>query len=398
MIKYKYKAVNESGKYFRGEMSAENQADLEALLKDSNLTLISSSIVKTSTFGIGEGLSNKDMITLFTHLEQLEKIGVPIIDSLSDIKDSSDSARVRNLMQGVHESVKNGNLLSEALSKHPKTFDKIFIGLIANGEKSGNLSQTFSAIVEHLKWTADIKRKTGKAIRYPLFSLFVMFIVLYIMTTVVVPRVTQFLKAQTIELPTITVALINFSNFMQNNTLIIIISIPVIITVYKALRKSSPKIALFMDKMKLYLPIFGAIITKLDISRFCHFFSMTFKSGTGVLDCLESAKDVINNEAIKDSIEAIKQQVADGQPLSTAIAYTGYFPSLVIRMFKIGEQSGNMEENLENVRYFYDKEINDSIEKLVGMIQPTLTIIMGGMMGWITIAVFGPIYSSFSNL
>ncbi|MDA0901903.1 MAG: type II secretion system F family protein [Proteobacteria bacterium] len=397
MIKFRYKAASETGKYFRGEMSAENQSDLEALLKDSKLTLISCTPIKPTTFGIGEKLNTKDLITLFSHLEQLERIGVPIIESLADIKDSSDSSKVRNTMQGIHEAVRNGNLLSEAMAKQPKVFDPIFVGLIANGEKSGNLCSTFSSIVEHIKWTDDIKRKTGKAIRYPLFSLVVMFGVLWIMTTVVVPKVTSFLQAQQIEMPGITVALVAFSNFMQTQTFTLFISIIGTIALYKILRQNA-KFALFADGIKLKLPIFGQIITKLDISRFCHFFSMTFKSGTGVLECLESAKTVINNTAIRESVDLIRQQVADGQPLSTAISYTGYFPNLVVRMFKIGEESGNMEENLENVRYFYDKEINDAIDKMVGMIQPTLTLVMGGMMAWITIAVFGPIYSTFSNL
>ena len=397
MNKYHYKAVDENGKIFRGDMSADNKADLEALLKDSKLTLISASPVRELAFGIGGGLSTKDMIALFNHLEQLEKVGVPIIESLADIKESAGSARLRNIMQSVYESVKNGNLFSEALAKHPKIFNDIFVGLIANGEKSGNLSETFASIVEHLKWSAEMKRKTGKAIRYPLFSLTIMFGVLWVMTTVVVPKVTQFLKAQSIGMPKVTLALVGFSNFMQNNSLTILVCIPIVIIVYKFLRRM-PGIALTADKIKLYIPIFGSIITKLDISRFCHFFAMTFKSGTGVLECLESTKRVIDNLAIRESIDSVKKQVADGQSLSSAISQTGYFPNLVVRMFRIGEESGNMEENLDNVRYFYDREINDSIEKLVGMIQPTLVLVMGGMMGWITIAVFGPIYSTFSHI
>jgi type IV pilus assembly protein PilC len=125
---------------------------------------------------------------------------------------------------------------------------------------------------------------------------------------------------------------------------------------------------------------------------------MTFKSGLGVLECLEASSGVIKNMAIKKSIATVKQQVSDGQPLSKSIAATGYFPNLVVRMFKVGEESGNMESALQNIKFFYDREINDSIDRLVAMIQPTITLVMGGMIAWITIAVFGPIYSTFSNL
>lgn len=397
MARYKYKAISESGKYVSGKINADNQDNLEYLLKNLKLELISFQIEKTRIPFFEERLGTKDLITLFTHFEQLERAGVSVIDSLVDIKNSSTSSKVKNLVQEIYETVKNGSLLSEALTHHPKIFTPIFIGLIATGEKTGNLNNAFTSIIEHLKWSAAIKRKTVKAIRYPLFSIMVMFVVLWVMTSVVVPKVTSFLMVQEIALPKMTVYLINFSDFMKSNTLIMIALIPISFIVYKAVRRV-PEIALQIDQFKLHIPVFGQIITKLDASRFCHFFSITFKSGIGVLECLETAKEVVDNNAIKKGIDTARKKVAGGQSLGEAIAESGYFSSLVVRMFKIGEETGDMEQSLENVRFFYDQEINDSIDKIVGMIQPSLIFIMGGMMAWITAAVFGPIYGSFSKL
>jgi type IV pilus assembly protein PilC len=397
MPRYKYKAINESGKYIKGKINASNQEDLEYLLKNSHLELISYQIEKNRVTLFEDSISTKDMITLFTHFEQLERAGVPIVESLLDIKDASTSSKVKNLMQEIYESVKNGSLLSEAMARHPKIFSSIFIGLIITGEKTGNLNTAFTSIIEHLKWSDAIKRKTVKAIRYPLFSLMVMMGVLWIMTSVVVPKVTAFLTVQDITLPKSTVLLIGFSAFMQNNTLYLIAAIPLIIITYKMMR-GVPKIALKIDQIKLYIPIFGQIITKIEASRFCHFFSITFRSGIGVLDCLETAKEVVSNQAMRQGIELARSKVESGQSIAEAIAASGYFSSLVVRMFKIGEETGNMEKALENVRFFYDQEINDSIDKIVGMIQPGLIIIMGGMMAWITLAVFGPIYGTFANM
>ena len=396
MNQYKYKAINEQGKYIRGNIAAENIGELEALLKSSNLTLVSHSINKASTFIGSRQLSTKELIMMFSHLEQLDKAGISIIDSIADLKDSADSTKVKNLMQEIYEALKNGSMISEAFAKHPKIFTPIFIGLIGTGEKTGNLNIAFSSIVYHLKWSADMKRKTVKAIRYPLFSLCVMLAVVGIMTTFVVPKVTQFLQSQNIELPFTTIALIAFSDFVQNNGILLIATIPTLIVIYKILNLS-PNIALRMDELKLHIPVFGKIIGKIDASRFCHFFSITFKSGLGVLECLESAKTVVGNRAIRQSIDIAKEQVSSGQRLSKSIASTHHFSSMVVRMFDIGEVSGNMEAALNNIRFFYDQEINDSIEKMVGMIQPALTVVMGGLMAWITIAVFGPIYGSFGK-
>ena len=241
-----------------------------------------------------------------------------------------------------------------------------------------------------------MKRKITKATTYPMFSLFVMFVVLGVMTTVVVPKVTEFLTSQNIALPAMTRGLIGFSNFFQHNMLMIILGSIALFVFYKALNRI-PKIAIKLDEFKLHIPVFGKIINKIDASQFCHIFAITFKSGLGVLECLESAKDVIKNRAMRESIEIAKTQVADGKHLAKAIGATGHFPSMISKMFEVGEVSGNMGESLDNIRYFYDREINDSIDKMVGMIQPMLTLVMGGMMAWITIAVFGPIYSSFGK-
>ena len=396
MFRYRYKAIDQNGKTVNGKMSAENPAELLTMLRANSLELISYSQDK-----VGGGLFSKiktaDLISIFVHLEQLEKAGVSIIDSIADLKENADSIKVRNLMHEIYEAIKNGSLFSESLTKHPHVFNKIYIGLIAMGEKTGNLANAFASIIEDIKWNNDINRKTAKAVRGPMFGILIMFIVLGVMTSVVVPKVTAFLTAQSIDLPAMTVALIAFSDFMKNYWYVMII-VPVVFYIIIKILQTSEKMAIKIDDLKLKVPVFGPIIKKIDSAKFCQFFALTFRSGLGVLDCLESASGVIKNKAIKRSIIQVKDQVSDGQSMTKSIGATGYFPSLVVRMFKVGEESGNMESALQNIKFFYDREINDSIDKIVGMIQPTITLVMGLMIAWITIAVFGPIYSTFSNI
>lgn len=397
MRHYSYKAINENGVYVNAKMSAENPSDLTTILHQGGMELISFKEEKQKAAGFFDRVKPRDLIAMFVHLEQLEKAGVSIVDSINDLKETAESVRIKNLMREIYESIKNGNLFSESLAKHPDVFNNTYIGLIAMGEKTGNLSNSFASIIEDIKWNMDIKRKTKKATTGPAFGLFLMFVVMGIMTSVVVPKVTGFLTMQDIALPIITIALIKFSDFVQGNWYLIIFSGPAFWMSVKLLSRS-PEMAVRIDDFKLKIPIIGPIISKIESAKFCQFFAMTFKSGLGVLECLESSSNVIKNKAIKKSIVVVKQQVSDGQSLSKSISLTGYFPNLVVRMFKIGEESGNMESALNNIKYFYDREINDSIDKLVGMIQPTITMVMGGMIGWITIAVFGPIYGTFSKL
>jgi type IV pilus assembly protein PilC len=397
MANFRYKAINNDGKYISGKISAENPSELMSLLKSSSLELVSYREEKNTALNFLNSISSSELVTIFIHLEQLDKAGVSIIDSIQDLKETTDSTKVKNLMQEIYESIKNGSLFSESLSKRPDVFKPTYVGLIAMGEKTGNLSASFANIVEDIKWNIEIRRKTRKAIVGPLFGITLMFLVLGVMTAVVVPKVTGFLSAQNIELPFLTIALIGFSNFVQNHWLLIL-GTPVIIWLIIKILERFPLIHVKIDYIKLKTPIFGSIITKIESAKFCQFFAMTFKSGLGVLECLDSSSIALKNRAIRNGIAFVRQQVSDGQSLSGSISSTKFFPNLVVRMFKVGEESGNMENALKNIKYFYDKEINDSIDRLVGLIQPTITVVMGGMIAWIAIAVFGPIYSTFSNL
>jgi type IV pilus assembly protein PilC len=397
MANFKYRAINQDGKYVSGKIAADNPSELMSLLKSSEMELVSYRKERNRGTELFGGLKSNELVAIFIHLEQLDRAGVSIIDSIQDLKETADSSKIKNLMQELYESIKNGNLFSESLAKRPEIFKPTYIGLISMGEKTGNLSNSFLNIVEDIKWNIEIRRKTRKAIMGPLFGIILMFSVLGIMTAVVVPKVTGFLAAQSIGLPFLTIALISFSNFVQTYWPLIVTTPPAIWTIMRILGKF-PKLSIKIDYLKLKVPIFGPIITKIESAKFCQFFSMTFKSGLGVLECLDSSSVTLKNKAIKGAISFVRQQVSDGQSLSGSISATKFFPNLVVRMFKVGEESGNMEGSLKNIKYFYDKEINDSIDRIVSLIQPTITIIMGGMIAWIAVAVFGPIYSTFSNL
>ncbi len=368
------------------------------MLRSDGLELVSFKLERQrSSSSFLDKVKSKDLIAMFVHLEQMEKAGVPILSSIDDLKDSSESIKIKNLTQEIYESVKNGSLFSATLAKHPEIFNQTYVGLIAMGEKTGNLAKAFASIIQDIKWNMEIRRKTRKATTDPLFGVILMFGVIGVMTTIVVPKVTGFLVSQELALPLATIALIKFSNFFKSYWYLIVLFFP---TLFAAIRimERSPETAIRLDELRLRAPIIGPILNKIDAAKFCQFFSMTFKSGLGVLECLDSATNIIKNKAMKKSIAIAKQQITDGQSLAKSIEMTGHFPNLVVQMFKIGEESGNMEGALENINFFYNQEINDSIDRIVGLIQPTLTIVMGGMIAWITIAVFGPIYGTFSKL
>ncbi len=398
MPTFNYSAINNMGRKIRGVVVADNELDLEARLQQLGLDLISAKELaakKSSRFG---RVQTKDLIVLCMHLEQLDRAGVPLHDSLADVRDSSESSKLRDIMTGVYESVKNGTMLSKSMMAYPRVFSDVFTGLIAAGEKTGKLAESFAHLGEHLKWQADIRRKIKKATRYPLALIVVISVVITILMVAVVPKLIDFITSQGFHIPIHTRALIAVSYAFEHYWYLIL-GVPVglvmlILTLYRSFEGFAYKV----DAILLKTPILGPIIRKIDMARFTHFFSVTFNSGIDVLDSLEAAKGVVGNRVMKNSVEMVKTNVMEGSSLTASLRMSNQFPTLVIRMFKVGEESGNMAAALENINFFYNREVNDSVENLVGMIQPTLTVVMGIIIFWVIAAVFGPLYESFSKM
>lgn len=398
--RYNYRAYEASrGEVIKGKIQAPNEYALEQILRDSNMVLISSREIKNSRISqFFDRITTKDLITFFIHLEQLERAGVPLLESIGDLKDNASNQKLRDITQEIYEDMKGGKLLSETMSKFPKIFDTTMVSLVSMGEKTGNLEVSFKNIYENLKWNADIKKKTVKAVRYPLFSMLVLIVVVGILLKVVVPKVTGFIMDQDIEVPSYTTALMNTSKFLEDHFAIIVLTPIAIYALIKIISISSEKASIKIDEYKLKLPMIGQIMQKIELARFTKFFGVTFSSGIPVLECLDISGSVIKNKYIKKEIQHIRQQVSDGKSVFTALSMSSFFPSLVLRMFKVGEESGNFNDAMKNIQYFYDTEIDDSIEIIIGSLQPMIIFVMGGMMAWVILAVFGPIYGNFDNL
>jgi type IV pilus assembly protein PilC len=210
--------------------------------------------------------------------------------------------------------------------------------------------------------------------------------------------VVDFLKQSQSELPFITVALIGTSNFFINYWYLVV-SVPVVAFIgLKLMARTSEDFAFWLDAQLLRLPVIGPVVRKIALSRFAHFFAVMFQSGIEILKCLESSKGVVGNRALAESIGIVQQSVRAGNRFSAALLNSGEFPNLVVRMVKVGEDTGALTTTLEQVTEFYDREVNDSIDAMIGSIEPILTMTVGLILAWVVAAVFGPLYDNLGAL
>ncbi len=412
--RYKYKAINQQGRPIRGAVAAASEADLYQQLQSAGLELIDCSIIgkggKASAFGnlLEAKIKTRDLIQLFVHLEQMQSSGVPLLDALADIRDTTDNGRLRDMMTDINRDVNDGASLSEALAKHPKVFTNLYISLIAAGEETGDLTSSYKQLVKYLKWVDGINAKIKKATRYPVIVTFVVLLTITFMMMVVVPQIVGFLKFLDLDLPWFTVALIATSDFFVTplfNILgipifggFIVLGIPALtFIIMKILHKNSEAIAFKIDALFLKLPVFGNLIRKITIARYSQTFAALFASGIDVVSGLASARETVTNLVMIDAMRTVEAAVQAGSPLSEAFNNCGEFPSLVVRMVKVGEESGNLTPVLDQVSEFYTKDVNEAIDGMIELIQPTLTAVLGLMIAWIAAGSLGPIYMNLGN-
>lgn len=397
MSLYAYKAMDAGGRMVFGRMDAINAIDLEMRLKRMDLDLIDGNPVKQGGFG-GNRISRRELIAFCFHLEQLSRAGVPIIESLTDLRDSLENPRFREVLADLIEGVEGGKTLSQALASHPKVFDGVFVSLIRAGEDSGNLPAVLENLSESLKWQDELAAQTKKLVMYPAFLGVVVVLVTLFMMLYLVPKMVDFIKNMGQELPLHTELLIATSNFFVDFWYVVI-GLPLLlaIAVAVAVHTHAPARRRY-DAVKLGLPWLGEILRKIILSRFASVFAMMYASGISVLDSIRTTQGIVGNVVIRDGLERVEQMIGDGQNITVAFQNAGLFPPLVIRMLRVGENTGSLDTALNNVSYFYNRDVRESIARVQAMIEPAMTIIVGVILGWVMLSVLGPIYDSITQL
>ena len=405
LTRYKYRALNHNGRPISGVVSAKNESDLYNQLQSANLELVSCKSLdsKKSSAGLLSSLSFekikvRDLIQFFIHMDQMQAAGVPLLDSLADVRDGSENTKMRDMLTDIYRDVSEGNSLSEAMEKHPKVFHNLYVSLVRAGEDTGDLTKSYRQLVKYLKWVDKMQSKIRKATRYPMIVTVVVILTIVIMMGYVVPQIVGFIANLDQELPFYTVALIETSDFFKAYGLYVLIGPVILFGIYKGLRHLSDEVRFRTDAIVLKAPIIGPILRKISIARYSQTFGALFAAGIDVIGALKASHKTVSNLALANALESVEAYVQAGNPLSDAMNACGEFPSMVIRMVKIGEESGNLTPVLEQVSDFYTKDVDEAVEALIAMIEPGLTALLGGMILWIAAGVFGPIYSSFENI
>ena len=398
MALFSYKAVDSRGRSLMGQLEAINMIDLELRLQRMGLDLIVGGPARRRASLFKGAIGRPELINFCFHLEQLTSAGVAILESLTDLRDSVENPRFREVISGLIESIQGGQGLSSAMSDYKDVFPAVFANLIRAGEETGRMSQVLKSLAENLKWEDELITQTKKLMMYPAFVGSIVLAVTMFLMIYLVPQMLGFIKSSGQAIPLQTRILIHVSGFFIDYWWTVLLVPAMAIGGIKLSLTRSPAFRYRFDNFKLNIPLLGAIQRKIILSRFASIFAMMYASGITILDCIKSSEDIAGNLVIKEGLARAGQQIAEGKNVSTAFQDVGLFPPLVIRMLRVGESSGKLDNALLNVSYFYNRDVKDAIGRVEVMIEPAMTVILGAILGWVMLSVLGPIYDSISKI
>lgn len=398
MPSFQYKAIDQAGQTASGRLDAMNDVDLELRLRRMGLDLINFRQVRTGSTAVAGSVTRKDLINFCFDMEQMTRAGIPLLEGLRDLRDSLANARFKGIVSSMLEDIEGGSMLSQAMGNFPAVFDKVFVSLVRAGEQTGRLTDVFENLSSALKWQDELASTTKKLLIYPSVVLVVVLGVMLFLLIYLVPQVVGVLKTMRVELPFQTRAMIAISDFVVHYWWLVL-GVPLLSAIALAtVVKSSARAAYLFDAFKLRIPVIGPILQKIILSRFANFFALMYQSGITVLDAIRTSEGIVGNRVIADGLNRAWQQINAGEPLSETFQKLGMFPALVIRMMRVGESTGALDTALLNISYFYNRDVKDAVDKALKLIEPTLTLVLGGLLALIMFAVLSPVYDMIGKI
>lgn len=395
---YDYSAVDAEGRRIGGRMEAMNPVDLEMRLKHMGLDLVRGKPIRHRPLLGGSGVPRRELINFCFQLQQLIRAGVPLLDALTDLRDSLEHPRLKEVSANLVENIEGGQTLSQAMAAHPGLFNRVFLSLIRAGEASGDLDRVLDNLTASLKWEDELIAHTQKLLLYPAFVSTIVLGATTFLMVYMVPQLKLFVGNMGQALPAHTRALFLISDLLLDYWYVPLLLPGLITALLIYLLHNNPLARRRFDALKLRLPLVGGILKKIILSRFAGTFAMLYAAGIPVLESLRTTRDVVGNRVIRRALEQTEQAIREGRNMAAAFQDTGLFPPLVVRMVRIGESTGALDTALLNVSYFYNRDVQESVSRAQALIEPLLTLILGTLLGWIMLSVIGPIYDVISQL
>ncbi len=401
---YTYKGIS-AGKYVEGTIEAINQDEASFKLKEQKIII--TKLIRTKKKaaekkkGAGGGLSlfkkkikAEDVVIFSKQFATMVKAGLPILNVLSMLRDQLEHPELKIIVEDIRKNLEGGLTLSKCFEKYPKIFDNVYINLIKAGEASGKLDVFLMKLVDSLEKREKVKKKIKSALTYPVVMFVVAITVMVFMLVKVVPIFAEMYEGMGVALPTPTAVIMNASNFMRGTggLVLLIVSVTGFI-IFRYLTTKIPAIRYKWHGRVLKMPVFGDMILKSLIARISLIMGNLSSAGVNLLESIEIAKQVSNNDVVTQALENVKKGVFSGDTLTKLFLKEPTFPPTFSQLISVGEQTGNLDEMFTSVSNYFEEEFDTAVDNMSSLIEPIMIVFMGTMIGGLMIAMYSPIFN-----
>lgn len=396
MPKYNWEAKSKAGSVQKGVMEASSTSMVEAQLKRYGFTGISIKEekkrreLKIPGFG-GKKVDTKDLVIFTRQFATMIDSGLPLVQCLDILASQQENKTFKDVLYKVKEAVEGGSTFADALAKHPKAFDELFVNLVAAGEVGGILDTILNRLAAYMEKAMKLKKKVKGAMVYPTTIMAIAIIVVGVILVFVIPTFAKMFADFGGELPAPTRIVIAMSNFITRYILLII---GAFVGINMAIKKyySTANGRKVIDQLALKTPIVGPLIRKVSVAKFTRTLGTMISSGVPIMDGLEIVAKTSGNKVVEEAIFRVRQAISEGKTMAEPLAASGVFPPMVVQMISVGEATGAMDAMLNKIADFYDDEVDDAVGALTSMMEPLLMVFLGTTVGGLVVAMYLPIF------
>ena len=386
---FEWEGKDRNGKIVRGEIRAGGEAMVSAQLRRQGILV---SKVKKRRVSGGKSIKQKDIAVFTRQLATMMRAGVPLLQSFDIVARGSTNPRLTRLLNEIRQDVETGTSLSSAFRKHPMYFDALYCNLVEAGEAGGILEALLDRLAMYQEKTVAIKNKIKSALTYPVAVMVVAFVVVAVIMIFVVPAFKDVFTSFGADLPAPTLAVIAMSEFFVAWWWAIFGFIGGGLYFFFQSWKRSEKMQKAMDRLLLKIPVFGDLLYKSAVARWTRTLATMFAAGVPLVEALDSVGGASGNAVFAEATEKIQREVSTGSALTTSMQGTGIFPTMVLQMASIGEESGSLDHMLSKAAEFYEDEVDEAVKALSSLMEPFIIVILGGLIGGIVVSMYLPIF------
>ena len=386
---FEWEGKDRNGKIVKGELRAGGEAMVSATLRRQGILV--NKVKKRRSSG-GSSIKQKDIAVFTRQLATMMRAGVPLLQSFDIVARGSTNPRLTRLLNDIRQDVETGTSLSSAFRKHPMYFDALYCNLVEAGETGGILEALLDRLAIYQEKTVAIKNKIKSALTYPIAVLTVAFIVVAVIMIFVIPAFKDVFTSFGADLPAPTLIVIAMSEFFVSYWWAIFGSLGGGIYFFLQSWKRSVKMQKRMDRLLLKIPVFGDLLFKSAVARWTRTLSTMFAAGVPLVEALDSVGGASGNAVFSEATEQIQRDVSTGSALTTSMQTTGIFPTMVLQMASIGEESGSLDHMLAKAAEFYEDEVDEAVKALSSLMEPFIIVILGTLIGGIVVSMYLPIF------